>query len=146
MLKRPVLTILCALLLAAAFFSGVARLFTLRYEHGDVYPPYSTLRADPLGAKAIHDALAEMPGTSVRRNYRALPRLKPPQPVTLVYAGVARYSVWMEKELAEFHNLVNGGTRAVFAFKPMDPTKNLAEQIRREEALAKKKADEKMAK
>ena len=147
MLKRPVLTILCALLLAAAFFYGVARLFILRYERGDVYPPYSTLRADPLGAKAIHDALAEMPGTEVRRNYRPLPRLKPPQPVTIVYAGIARYSFWMEKELAEFHTLVNGGTRAVFAFQPIDMPEGRAEMIRAEEAARKKKkADAKLKK
>ena len=142
MLKRPVLTILCAVLLAAAFFYGVARLFSLRYERGEVYPPYSTLRADPLGAKAIYDALAEMPGTNVRRNYRPLPRLKPPEPVTLVYAGIARYSVWMEKELAAFETLVNGGTRAVFAFQPMDPGKDLASVIRMEEAARKKKKDD----
>ena len=142
MLKRPVLAILCAVLLAAAFFYGVARLFSLRYERGEVYPPYSTLRTDPLGAKAIHDALAEMPGTSVRRNYRPLPRLRPPEPVTLVYAGIARYSVWMDRELAAFETLVNGGTRAVFAFQPMDPNKDLASAIRMEEAARKKKADD----
>jgi len=36
----------------------MVRLFSLRYARGDSYPPYSTLRADPAGAKALADALA----------------------------------------------------------------------------------------
>jgi len=59
-----------ALLLSALFAAGLARLFMLRFEKGDVYPPYSTLRTDPLGAKAYYDSLAEIPGLDVRRNYR----------------------------------------------------------------------------
>ena len=81
MLKRPLLTIALALVLAGAFCFGLARLFALRYQAGEVYPPYSTLRADPLGAKAIHDALRELPGVEVRRNFLPLKKLQPGQPM-----------------------------------------------------------------
>ena len=91
-MKRPGLLAFLALLLAAALVSGVAQLFALRLEHGDVYPPYSTLRTDPLGAKAFYEALAELPGFDMRRNFRSLVRLHPEKPITLIYAGVRRES------------------------------------------------------
>lgn len=120
-MKRSGLTALLALLLAAALVYGVAQLFSLRLEHGDVYPPYSTLRADPLGAKALYEALDELPGYDTRRNFRPLVRLRPAKPVTLIYAGIARRSVWGEEEFREFQNLVASGTRVVFAFTPEEP-------------------------
>lgn len=39
------------------FIMGIARLFELRFSRGDVYPPYSSLRSDPLGAKALFKGL-----------------------------------------------------------------------------------------
>ncbi len=117
-MKRPAFAALLALLLAAALVYGVAQLFTLRLEQGDVYPPYSTLRADPLGTKALYEALDELPGYEVRRNFRPLVRLHPAKPVTLIYAGVERRSKWGEEEFKEFQNLVASGTRVVFAFAP----------------------------
>ena len=110
---------LAALAVVALLFVlgwGVVELFNLRHERGDVYPPYSTLRADPLGAKAIYDTFAGMPGFQVTRNFRPLVRLKPEEPVTLVYAGVDFRARWAEDELAEFESLLTTGTRAVFVF------------------------------
>ena len=37
----------------AVFVFGLVRLFELRFEVGDVYPAYSSLRSDPLGAMAL---------------------------------------------------------------------------------------------
>ncbi len=73
MLRKPLLSLLLALVLGAAFVVGLAQLFVLRYEVGDVYPPYSTLRADPLGTKALVDALGVLPHVEVRRNLNRLP-------------------------------------------------------------------------
>ena len=41
----------------ALFFYAVIHIMLLRYERGDLYPPYSTLRTDPLGARAFYEAL-----------------------------------------------------------------------------------------
>ncbi len=120
MLHRPVIFFALAATLAAVLVIGLARLFTLRYEAGEVYPAYSTLRADPLGAKAIYAALDEMPGVDVRRNFRPLKKLHPGEPITFVYLGVSRYGYWTEREVQEFESLVFGGARAVFAFFPFD--------------------------
>ena len=42
---------------ATLFVLGVIYLFLLRFEAGDVYPPYSSLRADPLGTMAWYESL-----------------------------------------------------------------------------------------
>jgi hypothetical protein len=141
MLKRPLLTALGALALAALFFYGIGRLFVLDYEKGDVYPRYSTLRADPLGARAIYEALGALPGVTVGRNYRPLPRLKPAQPITLVYAGVERHSRWMAKEKEVFEDLIRGGSRAVFTFHPLERRPTNAEE-KRDEAEEKQKTED----
>ncbi|MBE7219070.1 MAG: hypothetical protein INR64_11415, partial [Caulobacteraceae bacterium] len=57
------------------FAAGVVRLFELRFDVGDVYPPYSTLRSDPLGAKAFFESLSALPGLRVERSLRPLSAL-----------------------------------------------------------------------
>ncbi len=140
MLRKPLLTLTLALLLAVGFCYGLARLFTLRYESGDVYPPYSTMRADPLGAKGIYEAIGLLPGVEVRRNFQPLKKLQPDRPITLVYLGTAHESYWTERELAEFETLITNGSRAVFAFFPFDQPPAAAEaQRERDEEREKKR-------
>jgi hypothetical protein len=146
MLRRPLLLLTAALLLAAVFAYGVAHLFVLRFESGDVYPPYSTLRADPLGAKGILDALAQLPGVETRRHFKPLEKLQPGRPVTLVYLGVNKESFWTERELAEFETLVFGGSRAVFAFFPAErapvPAETQRDRLTEKEKKRKRVEDE----
>lgn len=120
MLKTRLLTAVMAVTLVVALGYGLIRLFALRWEHGDVYPAYSTLRSDPLGARAFLESLEALPGLEVRRNYRPLQQLRPDEPVTLIYAGVARSSVWGNEELRHFESLIANGSRAVFTFAPAD--------------------------
>lgn len=73
---------------AAAFAFGIVQLFHLRFEAGDVYPAYSSLRADPLGAMAFYESLEKIPGLSVRRDFSASDRLpEEPRTVYLHLAG-----------------------------------------------------------
>src|SRR5215469_5525700 len=60
---------------AAAFALGIVYLFDLRFETGDVYPPYSSLRADPLGTMAFYESLEKLPGLAVRRDFSASNKL-----------------------------------------------------------------------
>ena len=101
MLKRPALIAFGMLALGAALVFGLVRIFALRFAHGDVYPPYSTLRADPLGAKVLHDALAAAHGFDVQRNFRPITQHRAGEQLTLVYAGVARRSTWGDAEISE---------------------------------------------
>jgi hypothetical protein len=119
MLKKPWFMFVCVLLLVGSFCYGVGRIFILRYERGDDYPAYSTLRTDSLGTKGLYDALDQLPELDVRRNFRPLPRLKPEGPITLVYPGVTYAAMWEARELQHFQSLVVDGTRGVFTFIPI---------------------------
>jgi hypothetical protein len=75
---------LLTVLLAAGLAWGVVYLFNLQFESGDVYPEYSSLRADPLGSKLLFDTLARIPGVTVSRNFTALDELEPGTTVLLL--------------------------------------------------------------
>lgn len=62
--------------LALLLVWGVSAVYRLRVARGDLFPQYSTLRADPLGARALHDALQLLPGRRVERWTRPLARLE----------------------------------------------------------------------
>ena len=66
--KAP--TFLGILLLAALLLVGLHTLFSLRFSSGEVYPAYSSFRADPMGTKILYRALDEMPGFAVSRKLR----------------------------------------------------------------------------
>ena len=110
--------ILAALVLALVLAWASIHLLSLRYERGDVYPAGSSLRADPLGTKILAEALAAMPGFTVERNYRALTRLHPAEPITLAHVGIDFGISISDDELESLESLITTGTRAVFAFSP----------------------------
>src|SRR5438876_11628244 len=60
---------------ATLFAVGMMQLFKLRFEAGDVYPEYSSLRTDPLGTMAFYESLQRIAGFSVRRDYSRANRL-----------------------------------------------------------------------
>lgn len=107
--------------LVAAFALGLARLYRLRFETGDVYPPYSSLRADPLGAKALFDSLGRL--VAVERNYRPLPRFEAPGGATLFWLGLEpRELEFSRPEIERLETFVAGGGRLVMALMPVADT------------------------
>lgn len=81
-----IITILLFLILSL-FVYGVVTLFTMRFEKGDVYPVYSSLRTDPLGTKVFYESLNALKGISTTRNYRAVSQLDDHQQATIFYFG-----------------------------------------------------------
>src|ERR1035438_5550985 len=57
--------------LVALFLVGAWQVMIAPLATGDLYPPYSSLRTDPLGAKALFESLSEQPGLDVTRLYKA---------------------------------------------------------------------------
>jgi hypothetical protein len=112
---------LTLLLACIAFFAyGIVELFELRFETGDVYPAYSSLRADPLGTMAFYESLGKMPGVSVRRDISAENRL-PDEPGTAYLHLAAEYGEWgylSSDTLKEIKDFVNGGGRLVITYFP----------------------------
>lgn len=93
---------------------GLWQLLSLRFDTGDVYPPYSSLRADPLGTKALHDSLALLDQVRVARNFRPLDRLTDARGTTIFWLG-DQHAV---QPAVEWRSFVRNGGRLVVAWTP----------------------------
>lgn len=60
----------------AITITGVVAMLQVRFSTGEVYGLYSSHRADPLGTRALYEALARMPGVTCERNYRPIKELE----------------------------------------------------------------------
>lgn len=76
-------------ILLSVFGAGMVHLFLLRFESGDIYPAYSSLRSDPLGTRALYVSLENIKSIAVHRNYQPLKSLAFEPQTTLFYLGAA---------------------------------------------------------
>jgi hypothetical protein len=107
------------LLIAVVFAGGLGWLFKLRLGQGDLFPAYSTLRADPLGTRAIFEALQELPELRVERSVQPMKKIPETPARTMVFAGMERVQ-WTAFSVDEANALdaaVRAGSRAVIVFK-----------------------------
>jgi hypothetical protein len=104
------------------FFCFLTRLLLLRYERGDVYPPCSTMRADPLGARAFFEALQGVSGMTPVRGFGHLDEELQPKPASLFYLGFDQREVasFSEEEVAQLDDYVRNGGRVVITFSPRE--------------------------
>ena len=119
MLKRP--AILCAsLLFAAVLVFGLVRLFDLRFDRGDIYPPYSTLRADPLGASVLYESLGRVPSVTVQRYFEETLKNDDGHAHALFVLGAQPDSLaWLGRsEFDTLQRFVYNGGRVVIAYSP----------------------------
>jgi len=119
MLKRPAI-LFAWLLIAAALVFGLVRLFELRLGQGDLYPPYSTLRADPLGASVLYESLERVPHAAARRCFEAEFKDDTGRGKALFVLGARPYSVhWLSRsEFETMQRFVFNGGRVVIAYFP----------------------------
>lgn len=108
------------LLLAAAFAAGLLRLFQLRFERGDIYPPYSSMRADPMGCRVLYESLAELPGLDVARHHDELDQFDPHPPPALLLAGTDTYgwAIRWGENADVIRTVLAAGSRVVVAIRP----------------------------
>ncbi len=114
------LPVIILLLCAAAFALGVVQLFRLRFAAGDVYPPYSSLRADPLGTMAFYESLGKLPRISVSRDYSAANRLPEGKDTAYLHLAASTYQ-WRrlpEDTFKEIDAFLAHGGRLVITFFP----------------------------
>lgn len=107
-------TIALGLLALLGFGWGLWQLFAIRFEAGDVYPAYSSLRADPLGAKALHDSFDELSSVRVGRLFHPLDRLEDSRDATVFWIGDSHNTV----PDADWRDFVRGGGRLIVAWTP----------------------------
>jgi hypothetical protein len=104
-------------LVLAGFGLGMLQLFWQGSSTGESYPPYSTLRADPLGSKVLFDALGHTKGRRVARIFDDLARLPPGQSTSLILAG-ASTSADPRSLLEAIERFCSEGGRLIIAFFP----------------------------
>ena len=119
MLNRRALLVLALVVLLAGFGYGLLQLFQLRFAAGDVYPHYSSLRADPLGCKIYYDSLAQLTAARVHRHMGDINKLPDGRDTTLFIFGLP----WNELDADpdEFKTLdafVRNGGRIVVTIHP----------------------------
>lgn len=104
--------------LCAGFLLVLLHIMNLRLASGDVYPPYSSLRADPLGMRALFESLARQPGLKVERNFRSLSAMKPDSTAELIVAGIEARGGFDPDDLDSIDSFVRDGGQLVVAFLP----------------------------
>ena len=133
----PKTTTIGSLLLAAlliAFLFGVGHLFVLRFQTGDIYPPYSSLRSDPLGTRVLYESLENLSNINLERNYRSLHSLKPEPGTTFFYLGASAddYHPVPQELIDVCDRLVNSGGRLVVSFLPLNKTRKKGDKVKKE--------------
>ncbi|WP_152032853.1 DUF4350 domain-containing protein [Ereboglobus luteus] len=117
-MKRRASMILLAALVVL-LLGGIAELLRMRISRGDVYPLYSTYRADPLGTKAFYESLELVPGARAQRWLREPEKLPAGMRGTIVFAGV-NSAGWLRTDRVtakKLDSLARGGARVVVTFK-----------------------------
>ncbi len=106
---------------ALTFALGLTWLLQMRLDRGDVYPPYSSLRSDPLGTMAFYESLAGIPGLTVARDFSATNNLSETPNTVYLHLG-ASTDEWAEVPgdlFGEIEKFLACGGRLVVVFKPM---------------------------
>jgi hypothetical protein len=126
--------ILLVLVCGAGFAFGLFELFELRFEAGDVYPAYSSLRSDPLGTMALWESLKRMPDVSVRRDFSANNELPDGRNTTYLHlAATADEWEFLEPDVAKAIDgfVAEGGRLAITFFPETSPFSQSLAGIRR---------------
>jgi hypothetical protein len=114
----PIILFFAVLLL---FLYGVGALLVMRFETGDVYPPYSSYRSDPQGTRALLEGLGLVRGLSAARNTTSLTRVSAIDGSVFFLVGfdVKAFSRMDPSSVQALEDGARKGGRIVIAFGPM---------------------------
>lgn len=138
------------LLVIGLFVYGITYLLILRFEKGDVYPPYSSYRSDPLGTKVFYEGLNLIQGVEAVRQVEPFQDLSGLSGTTLFLFGLqaSRFSAMNQRSVKALEQGALGGGRIVISFvptheQPVPPSKEMnKEEIAREDANKEKDGKE----
>jgi hypothetical protein len=145
MMKRFSTLLLVLFLCAMAY--AIVQLFLLRFENGDVYPPMSSLRSDPLGTMVLFESLQRLANIEVRRDMQASNRMPPGENTTYLHLG-ALIGPWREMprdSVFAIERFLAQGGRLVVVLSPVGPefqTKEPPAKDKKKRAYEKKKEEE----
>ena len=125
-----------AALLVILFVWGAEQVAVMPLQTGEVYPRYSSLRADPLGAKALYESLAALPELDVSRLYKPRSVLDPETALFVLGVDAESWSDISEDFLTAYDRLLQKGGRLIIAFlparTPREPAKTASVDLLRE--------------
>jgi hypothetical protein len=84
-----------------------------------VYPEFSSLRADPLGAKALYESLEALPELSVSRMFKQPSPLNVGNVLLVLGTSAGSWTEIPQNALTAYEKLVAKGGRLVIAFLPV---------------------------
>ncbi len=120
MFNTPRRAAVAVLLCCLVFSLGLGWLFWLRFQAGDLYPPYSSLRGDPLGTQVFYESIQAVDEGGVRRNFRPPDQVAINATTTFLVCGVGDGGPFFTDrawtQLLE--RLANQGGRLVITFRP----------------------------
>jgi hypothetical protein len=122
MRKGRSFSLLFLVAISAIFLYGIIELLIARFEAGNVFPPYSSYRSDPLGSKAFYEGLGLLSQVKTFRNVEPLSRLSWTSGTVLFLFGMDSHSFSaMHKEtLRAIEDIAQAGGRIVITFAPTD--------------------------
>jgi hypothetical protein len=123
LLKNSTIRNVTLLLALVSLLIGVIHLFILRFQTGDIYPAYSSLRSDPLGTRVFYDSLDNFDEFTLQRNYHLLDSLKIESDATFFYLGAkipVSDSIPLRTSDA-LDRLTRSGGRLVISYLPVNP-------------------------
>jgi hypothetical protein len=128
--------------------AGFVAVLTARYSSGEGYPIYSTLRSDPLGARALYEALDRLPMIETSRNYQRLDKLKGHERETLLMLNVDAGQFNSPKGIdgEAMQSWVLGGGRLIITLSPTSDGGKFDRMIRQAEEELEEEDSEKRAK
>jgi hypothetical protein len=139
--KGKLLGALFLLMVTGLFVYGMIHLLILRFEKGDVYPPYSSYRSDPLGTKVFYEALGLLREVEAIRQVDPLQERSGLSGTTVFLFGLQapRFSTMEQASVKAMEDGAFGGGRVVISFAPTHdqpgpPSKEKNRKIRRENA------------
>lgn len=111
---------LCIVIVTTLFLYGVITLLLMRFQAGDVYPPYSSYRSDPLGTKAFYEALGLLPGVETVRNVKPLTNQSGLSEGTILFFGMYTrdFSGMDGSTVQAIEDALSEGGRIVVTFVP----------------------------
>lgn len=114
--NRPGTWALLAVL--AAFALGIAGLLGDRLEEGDIYPAYSTLRSDPMGCRALFEALGKLRGGDADRALSPDDFTEARDRTAYFFLGTQ--GLHLEPDFGkDLDSLARDGGRVIFAWAPV---------------------------
>lgn len=121
MLKNRFIGTVALILLCISLLVGVIHLFILRFQTGDIYPAYSSLRSDPLGTRAFYDSLENFNEFEVQRNFHFLHSLKVGPDAVWFYLGtdIPGYDRIPERVSQDLDRVTESGGRLVVSYLPV---------------------------